>query len=115
SFCVQHGVNFTDRNELIRFGATFTHDPGVGDMRKKLLLLSSALLTAALSSASAADLPMHTKAPPLPPPPVFSWTGFYIGANIGGKWANVGHEVTGAGTTFTFNNDTASSFIGGGQ
>src|SRR5580765_7619808 len=81
-------------------------------MRTRLLLgLCAAAFAAA--PAIAADLPL--KAPPLPPPPVFSWTGFYIGANIGGKWANVGHEVTGAGTTFTFNNDTASSFIGGGQ
>jgi outer membrane immunogenic protein len=36
--------------------------------------------------ASAADLPR--KAPPAPlPPPVFNWTGFYVGANIGGGWA----------------------------
>jgi outer membrane immunogenic protein len=36
--------------------------------------------------ASAADLPR--KAPPAPLlPPVFNWTGFYVGANIGGGWA----------------------------
>ena len=83
-------------------------------MRNKLLL-SSALFIAAISSASAADLPMYTKAPPPPPAPIFTWTGFYIGGNLGGKWANVGHEVTGTTTTFSFDKDTTSSVIGGGQ
>src|ERR1700676_2144722 len=35
-------------------------------------------------SASAADLAMPMKAPP--PLPVFCWTGFYIGADVGYAW-----------------------------
>jgi len=31
---------------------------------------------------------MAVKAPPPPAPPPFSWTGFYIGADVGGAWAN---------------------------
>lgn len=51
-------------------------------MRVRLIAISAAL--GLLSSvALAADLP-NTKGPPaFPPPPVFSWTGFYIGANVG--------------------------------
>lgn len=37
--------------------------------------------------ASAADLPRKAPAAP-PPPPVYSWTGFYVGGNIGGGWGN---------------------------
>jgi outer membrane immunogenic protein len=43
----------------------------------------------------AADLP-HYKAPPpppLPPPPL--WTGFYVGLNAGGTWANSNTVSTG--------------------
>jgi opacity protein-like surface antigen len=42
------------------------------------------------SVASAADLP--TKAPVYTAPvaaPDISWTGFYIGGNVGGHWSNV--------------------------
>ena len=50
---------------------------------KKLLLTATALIGfAAINAASAADLAL--KAPP--PAPVYSWTGFYIGANVGYSW-----------------------------
>ena len=39
------------------------------------------------STASAADLPMKAPAP-APMAPVYSWTGFYIGANGGWGWSN---------------------------
>jgi outer membrane immunogenic protein len=53
-------------------------------MRRSILAIASAsLLSCGL--ANAADMPV--KARPLPPPPpVFSWTGFYIGAHVGGAW-----------------------------
>lgn len=35
--------------------------------------------------ASAADLPRKAPPAPLPPPP-FSWTGFYVGGNVGAIW-----------------------------
>src|SRR5262245_41907970 len=60
-------------------------DKGVIAMRKQsLMLLAAATIGLAASQASAADLPR--KAPPSapPPPPPITWTGCYIGANIGG-------------------------------
>ena len=81
-------------------------------MRNKLLL-SSALFIAAISTASAADLPL--KAPPPPPPPVFTWNGFYLGLNVGGKWATPNDTLTVGGTTVEFTGDTNSSWIAGGQ
>jgi outer membrane immunogenic protein len=52
-------------------------------------------------------------APPLPPlPPPFSWTGVYIGANLGGAWASGTLTDVGSGVSF----DTGhTGFIGGGQ
>jgi outer membrane immunogenic protein len=38
------------------------------------------------SVASAADMP--TKAPAYAPPVAFSWTGFYVGGQVGGGWAS---------------------------
>jgi outer membrane immunogenic protein len=84
-------------------------------MKKTLLLSSALVLIAGISAASAADLKPYTKAPPPMGPPPFSWTGFYIGLNAGGKWANVDQTVTGPATTVTFTGDTASSWIAGGQ
>jgi len=78
-------------------------------MRKGLLTGACALALAA--PAYAADLPY--KAPPAPPPaPLFSWTGFYIGANIGGAFTrdSIIDNLTGA----SLSTDN-SGFIGGGQ
>ncbi|GAC1339831.1 MAG: porin family protein [Beijerinckiaceae bacterium] len=93
-----------------------------------------------LGSAYAADLPSR-KAPPVAyaPPPVFTWTGFYIGANAGGTWAQnnaitttsvagpcnaafagcvavPNYSVTSAqAATFSIPGRSRVGFIGGGQ
>jgi outer membrane immunogenic protein len=52
---------------------------------KKLLLAGMTFgLVAAAGSAGAADMPLTAS----PPPTVFSWTGFYGGANVGYGWGN---------------------------
>jgi outer membrane immunogenic protein len=56
-------------------------------MHRALIVGAGALAFAALTvSAQAADI-LPTKAPPMAvPPPLYSWTGFYIGINGGGGW-----------------------------
>ena len=49
-------------------------------MKNRLLLATA--LTALSFSAFAADLPARTAAP-YAPAPIFSWTGFYVGGNVG--------------------------------
>jgi outer membrane immunogenic protein len=58
------------------------------------LLISSALTVVVAGAALAADLPSTKEAPVFapPPPPVFSWTGFYIGVNGGGGFDQVRYE-----------------------
>jgi outer membrane immunogenic protein len=49
------------------------------------LFSTAAVATIGLTQiALAADMPVKA---PMPPPPPFSWTGFYLGGNIGGAWA----------------------------
>ncbi len=66
-------------------------------------------IVAALYGAPAFAADMPVKAPPMPTSAsVYSWTGFYVGANIGGGWGttNVG---------FTPNDPaTATLFVAGG-
>jgi outer membrane immunogenic protein len=84
-------------------------------MMKKFLLASVALVVAS-GSAMAADLsrpaPVYTKAPIMAPP--FSWTGFYIGGNIGGAWARSNETDSLFGLSFG-NGNSNGVFIGGGQ
>jgi outer membrane immunogenic protein len=42
--------------------------------------------------AVAADLPV--KAPVVPPKPVFIWTGFYVGGNVGYSWGRASTDLT---------------------
>jgi outer membrane immunogenic protein len=78
-------------------------------MRKASLTLVAAAIGLAASQASAADLPR--KAPPAPPPPPpLTWTGCYIGANIGGAWGRV--ELDTPSGEFS---KSGAGFAGGGQ
>lgn len=54
----------------------------------KPMLIGIAAVTSLLAtSAFAADLPVktYTKAPVFVPP-VYDWTGFYVGGNVGYSW-----------------------------
>jgi len=52
----------------------------------KSLLLAATALTAFTVSALAADLPARKQAPVFNAAPAFTWTGFYIGGDVGGAW-----------------------------
>jgi outer membrane immunogenic protein len=70
--------------------------------------------------AMAADLRMPVKAPPAPPAPAFSWSGCYVGADVGGAWAretannNNPTILTGVDQAADFVTLNGSSVIGGG-
>src|SRR5215470_14916111 len=80
----------------------------------KRLLLGTGVLVALANAATSADL--YTKARPAPAPimpPPFSWTGFYIGPNIGASWEYF--DIANPLTSLSFGSGTRSAFIGGGQ
>ena len=66
------------------------------------ILLSSAAIAALTTGALAADLPGR-RAPVVVAPPVFTWTGFYIGLNAGGAFErnNNGNDITPTGAFIT--------------
>jgi outer membrane immunogenic protein len=87
-----------------------------GDDPMKKLLIAGAMLAsfAAIQSAGAADLAL--KAPP-PPAPVYSWTGWYAGLNLGGSFGRAGDTTTfgPAGTVLSSTSSRLDGVIGGGQ
>lgn len=56
---------------------------------KRYLLGLAALL--AFNSAQAADMPLKAMTKPIP---ATSWTGFYVGANVGGVWGSFDNRLT---------------------
>jgi len=83
------------------------------------VLLGVAAATLATSQlASATDLAPVRRAPPqapavyAPPPPPFSWTGFYIGGNLGAAWT---HSEAADSFGDSFSNSQKAVFAGGGQ
>jgi len=65
-----------------------------GFARKALAALA---LTSLATSVVAADLPPRSTAPYYPAPPIFTWTGFYLGANGG---FGIGRSTFGGGPDF---------------
>jgi outer membrane immunogenic protein len=65
-----------------------------GQMRKSLISVfaGAGFSLAASGLALAAD--MVVKAPPPPPAPVYSWTGFYVGGNIGYSWGKASGDLS---------------------
>jgi outer membrane immunogenic protein len=100
--------------------------------RFSMLCTAAALSFAVAQGASAADLPLPSKGPMDIPPPVFSWTGFYVGANVGAGFGttestlNIGppnaiiNALAGPGVPpITVNvpiaSQSSNGFLGGGQ
>src|SRR5262249_59369256 len=87
----------------------------------KLFHAAAALsvLLATSMTANAADVYARPYAPrPYAPPaylaPAFTWTGFYLGANLGAAWAH--RDVTDSLLGVNFNNGNNDAvFMGGGQ
>ena len=125
---------------LLRFIAWICQYGGLSTM-KKILLATAALAALTTAPAMAADLarpaPVYVPAAPVIVP-VWSWTGFYVGANAGGGWQSTDYTtnltncnvlgVCGAGLVFgvpanqalgsalgTGSGGRSSGFIGGFQ
>jgi len=62
--------------------------------------------------AAAADMPL--KAPPLAPS-YYNWSGFYLGANLGGSWGNQSGTIFVAGVPVAVTGFSPNGVIGGGQ
>lgn len=85
----------------------------------KKLILSTVALSALALPALAADLPSRTMAPVFAAPaPIFTWTGFYVGANAGyGFGQGKASDIALNGTPFPSRNGSfdTDGAIGGGQ
>jgi outer membrane immunogenic protein len=83
------------------------------------ILLSSAALAALTTASFAADLPARSAAPPPAPvyaPPIFTWTGFYVGAQVGAAWMrDKASAFDPAGVFVSQGTLTDTGFIGGGH
>jgi outer membrane immunogenic protein len=86
----------------------------------KRILSAAAFCTLALGPALAADLPPAPPPPPRAPAvyvpvavPLYNWTGFYFGPNIGWGWTSLSVNDT-LGNSYS-NSTNQGQFFGGGQ
>jgi outer membrane immunogenic protein len=80
----------------------------------KKLSIALTVLAWTAGTSFAADLPAatYTKAPAVVPPLIYSWTGFYIGANGGGGWGETSWEFADRAAN---SNHSISGGMAGGQ
>jgi outer membrane immunogenic protein len=83
------------------------------------LFISAAAVVALGGTAFAADLPARSEPPVYvpPPPPIFTWTGFYIGGQIGYQWGNnsfgTPFPINAAGLVPGMSSNTLNGVVGG--
>jgi hypothetical protein len=85
----------TDRHFLM--ATSLLPGDGLMSNRRIFTFCASVFVIAVSGSVFAADMAvkMPVKAPPSPlPAPILSWTGFYIGGALGGKWADTTWTTT---------------------
>jgi outer membrane immunogenic protein len=88
---------------------------------KTTLAAAAAILIATTAAGAAAD--MAVKAPYIAAAPVWSWTGFYVGAHAGAGWGTTESTLTSTTTppnppvavNFPLSQNSRSGFLGGGQ
>jgi len=82
-------------------------------MKRILLIVAGAISFAA--PALAADLPARTYKAPVAIPPVYDWSGFYIGANGGYGWTKDRWIDIGTVPATDWGSHTAKGAVAGGQ
>jgi opacity protein-like surface antigen len=85
----------------------------------RILIASFACLALASVTATAADMMVKAPVYKVPAPPPFTWTGFYVGGNLGGAWADNDSTYVGVAVGYSIAPHTVSlpsaSVVGGGQ
>ena len=85
-----------------------------------MLLASASIAVLSLTAANAADIPVKY----VPPAHAFNWSGFYLGAHIGGTWGTTESEINSiavpglfalGGITLPVTSQAINGFVGGGQ
>src|SRR5262249_50522535 len=85
-------------------------------MRTSIVAAVTLIMLASVGVAKAADMPAPVVKAPAPYQRVYNWTGFYVGVNVGGGWANTTADfsVGGLGSFASVDNSLFGA-IGGGQ
>jgi outer membrane immunogenic protein len=95
---------------------------------RALMITAGGMLALSVLNASAADInrkPLLTKAPPVQPAPVspvYNWTGFYLGGNVGYGWSHrdftrtfTATSASGQLSATNSGSDDGKGWLGGGQ
>lgn len=75
--------------------------------------VAAGALILSATSALAADLPSRKVAPVAPIVPAFTWTGFYLGADLGGAFGYSKNDVWVGGVSNKFPTMNSSGVVGG--
>ena len=79
------------------------------------LVTATTVLAFSSIAVLAADLPRKAATYVPVQRAFYDWTGFYIGANLGGGWASADSDFSVAGVTFASATNNMTGLLGGGQ